>query len=117
MSEQHPGNNPYQPQQGQPYGPYGGGVPWGPPPDHPQATTVLVLGILGFALCQLVSPFAWVIGGRVKREIAASNGTQGGAGIVNAGYILGIVGTCILGLVVLFAFAYAAIVIVAISSS
>lgn len=115
MSEQPPGPNPYQPQQ--PYSPYGAGVPWGPPPDHPQAATVLVLGILGFALCQVVSPFAWVMGSRVKREIAASNGRLGGQSIANIGYILGIVGSCLLGLFALAFLGYLAIVVAAISSS
>ena len=113
---QQQGQQPYG-QQGQPYGPYGTGVPWGPPADHPKAATILILGILGFALCQFVSPFAWVMGGRVKREIAASNGTVGGAGIVNAGYILGIVGSCILGLGVLLGGAYVVIAIAVLSSS
>lgn len=94
---------PYQPYvpQPSPYGGYGGygptGVPWGPPPDHPQATTSLVLGILGLVLCQVLSPFAWVTGGRTVREIDASGGRLGGRSNANAGRICGIVGTVILG--------------------
>ena len=70
--------------------------------DHPSATTALVLGILGLVLCQVLSPFAWVIGGRAVREIDASQGTLGGRGSANAGRVLGIVGTALLvvGLVV-----------------
>jgi hypothetical protein len=70
--------------------------------EHPRATTALVLGILGLVLCQVLSPFAWVIGGRAVREIDASQGVLGGRGSANAGRILGIVGTVLLvaGLVV-----------------
>jgi hypothetical protein len=67
------------------------------PPDHHQAVTVLILGILGLVLCQLVSPFAWVMGNRVVGEIDASNGQLGGRGTANAGRICGIVGTLLFG--------------------
>jgi hypothetical protein len=92
----------------QPYGqPPGPQVPYGSPqytgmfgpvaPDHPQATTVLILGILGLVLCQFISPFAWVMGNRVIREIDASGGTIGGRSNANAGRICGIVGTILIG--------------------
>lgn len=99
---------PYQPAQS-PYGlsPYG--VPWGPPPDHPSATTALILGILGLVLCQLVSPFAWVIGGRAVREIDASQGRQGGRSSAQAGRVCGIVGTAILAVYVVLAVALVAL--------
>ncbi len=92
-----PQPNPYQP------GPYQPGqqVPYGMPqylpgygpiaPDHPQATTVLVLGILGIVVCGLLAPFAWVMGTRVVREIDASGGAIGGRSNANVGRILGIV--------------------------
>jgi hypothetical protein len=67
-------------------------------PDHPRATTSLVLGILGVVLCQVVAPFAWVIGKRTVNEIDASGGRIGGRGSAQAGYVLGIVGTVLLGL-------------------
>ena len=72
--------------------PYGFGAP-----EHPQATTVLILGILGLVLCQLISPFAWMMGNRVVAEIDASNGQVGGRSQANAGRICGIVGTFLLG--------------------
>ena len=95
-----PGQSPY----GQPPNPQ---VPYGTPqfpgygpmaPDHPQATTVLILGILGLVVCQVISPFAWVMGNRVIREIDASGGTIGGRSNANAGRICGIVGTALIGL-------------------
>jgi uncharacterized membrane protein YjgN (DUF898 family) len=88
--------NPYQP-YGQVPPPYG----YAPPRDHPQGTTVLVLGILGLVLCQVLSPFAWVMGNRVIREIDLSNGAIGGRSSANAGRICGIIGTVLLGLSVL----------------
>ena len=75
---------------------------------HPEATKVLVLGLVGvlggFActLPFLVAPFAWAIGNRVTREIDAAGGGLGGRSEAQAGKILGIIGTCLLavGLVV-----------------
>jgi hypothetical protein len=69
--------------------------------DHPRATIALVLGILGIVTCQVVAPFALVIGRRAVKEIDASNGAIGGRGLAQAGYILGIIGTVLLGLAVL----------------
>jgi hypothetical protein len=57
-----------------------------------------VLGILGLVLCQVVAPFAWVTAKRTLDEIDASGGRWGGRGQAQAGYVLGIVGTVILGL-------------------
>jgi hypothetical protein len=111
---QEPPYNPYQPHQ--PHPPYGG-VPWGPPPDHPQATTVLILGVLGVALCQIVAPFAWVMGGRVRREIQESGGTVGGSGIVTAGWAMGIAGSIMLIFGVVAFLGYLAIVGLAIASA
>ncbi|MCP2276342.1 DUF4190 domain-containing protein [Nocardia amikacinitolerans] len=84
----------YPPPYGYPQQPYGN--PYGPPPDHPQSTTILVLGILGLVLCQLCAPFAWVMGKRALDEIDASGGALGGRGNVKAGYVCGIVGTLIM---------------------
>jgi uncharacterized membrane protein YjgN (DUF898 family) len=88
-----PNQPPYQPNQ--PYQP-----PYQPQyqvlPDHPQATTVLVLGILGLVLCGLIAPFAWAMGNRVLAEIDASRGMIGGRGSANAGRIMGIIGTALI---------------------
>jgi hypothetical protein len=76
-------------------------VPYAYPPDHPDASTVLVLGVIGLVVCNVVAPFAWVRGRRVLREIDAAQGGLGGRGSVQAGYVLGIVGTCLMGVVLL----------------
>jgi TRAP-type C4-dicarboxylate transport system permease small subunit len=72
-------------------------------PDHPRATTALVLGILGMVACGVLAPFAWSIGKRAVTEIDASQGRLGGRGTANAGYILGVIGSILLGLGILFA--------------
>src|SRR6478609_1520706 len=83
---------------GTPPPPPGSGAPYGyaPPPNHPRATTVLVLGILGLAFCGILGIPAWVIGNTTLREIDASGGAIGGRGMVQAGRICGIVATAFL---------------------
>ncbi len=86
-----------------PYGPPPGYYP--PPPDHPQATTALILGILGLVICPLTGPFAWSIGSKSIQEIDASvraGRPLGGRGQAQAGKILGIIGSVYLGLLILF---------------
>ena len=77
-----------------------------PPRNHPQATTILVLGILGLLLCGVLGPFAWSMGNKALREIDASQGQLAGRETVNIGRILGIITTVllVLGIVVLVAF-------------
>ncbi|KQY60147.1 hypothetical protein ASD11_11720 [Aeromicrobium sp. Root495] len=81
------------------------------PPKHPNATTAMVLGIVGIAggfLCVLpilVAPFAWFMGSRAIRDIDASAGGQSGRSEAMAGKVLGIIGTALLVLgVALIAF-------------
>lgn len=98
---------PYPPQPGytspaynQPYSSYSA-------PDHPKATTALVLGLIGLVggfmclLPVLVSPFAWFTGMKARREIRASNGQLGGDGMATAGMVLGIIGTVLLALILI----------------
>jgi uncharacterized membrane protein YjgN (DUF898 family) len=72
-----------------------------PVADHPRATVALILGILGVVTCNVVAPFALVIGRRAMKEIDESGGTLGGRGMAQAGFILGIIGTAILALAIL----------------
>jgi hypothetical protein len=96
-------------QQPQPGQQWGGG--YAPPPqgqygyvrqDHPRATTAMVLGIVGLVLCGLAAPFAWRIGKGAMDDIDRSQGTLGGRGQAQAGYVLGIIGTVLLVLSVVF---------------
>ncbi|HEX6222012.1 MAG TPA: DUF4190 domain-containing protein [Acidimicrobiia bacterium] len=72
-------------------------------PEQSQATTVLVLGILGVVLCQILGPFAWVMGNNELAAIDAGRRPPENRGTANAGRILGIVGTVLLaiGIIVL----------------
>jgi Domain of unknown function (DUF4190) len=75
-----------------------GGYHAPPPQDHPRATTALVLGILSLVCLQILGPFAWNIGKKAMNEIDASGGRMGGRGQAQAGYVLGIISTVLLGL-------------------
>lgn len=110
MSDQQP-PNPYQP----PYPPPGG-APYAPP-EHPQATLVLVLGILGLALCQVLGPVAWVMGHRARKEIAASGGTIGGNTQVTVGWALGIAATLLLVLSIVVLVVIVAIAMIGIGTT
>ena len=65
-----------------------------PGANHPRATLIHVLGILSIPCCGLFTGIpAIILGNTAQKEIAASGGTIGGSGAVNAGYICGIIGT------------------------
>lgn len=98
MSNQYPPQPPPPPSQ-----PYGGG---GIPPKHPQATTVLILGIIGLICCSIVAPFAWVQGKKVHEEIVNNPGQYSGESEANIGKILGIIGTVLLAISIVIAIIY-----------
>ncbi len=121
-----PPPNPYPApnEYGAPQNPYG--VPYQPAyaggmlPDHPSATTSMVLGIVGLvgvALCGgitlVLAPFAWVIGAKAVREIDSQPGRYGGRDRAQGGKIMGIIGTVllILGVVAIISFVVLAIAV------
>jgi hypothetical protein len=61
-----------------------------------------VLGILGLVCCGVASPFAIWLGRKSMREIDASGGRVGGRGQAPAGFIMGIIGTALWVLALLF---------------
>ena len=71
--------------------------------EHPQATTVLVLGILGFFV-SVTGPIAWAIGNKARRECASGMYVETDA--LRIGRILGIITSILLivgiGTVVLY---------------
>jgi hypothetical protein len=70
--------------------------------EHPAGTTVLVLGILSLVICSILGPIAWVKGGAARKEMAAQPGVNWtNRGQITAGWICGIIATCMLILVVL----------------
>ena len=77
---------------------------YGPPQGTSgNATTSLILGILGLVVCSIIcSPLAIMYGNRARREIDASGGRLGGGGQATAGIIMGWIGIglLILGIVV-----------------
>jgi hypothetical protein len=121
-----PPPNPYpRPNEyGAPQNPYGGpfqpAYAGGLQPDHPSAGTAMGLGIaglVGILVCQLLlvlSPFAWAMGSKAVREIDAQPGRYGGRDKAQAGKVMGIIGTVVLGLGVL---AIILVVVVAAASS
>ena len=86
---------PPPPSYGSPYGGYGGR-------EHPQGTTILVVGILSLVLglsCGiglLMGPVAWVMGNNAIGEIDRNPAAYTNRGSVQAGRICGIVATVLL---------------------
>lgn len=70
-------------------------------PEASQATTVLVLGILGIVICSFLGPFAWSMGTKELAAIDAGRRPPENRGTANAGRILGIIGTVLLGIAVI----------------
>ncbi len=99
-----------QPYGQAPYGAPGYTPPYGTSmaPKHPSATTALVLGLValvGMFLCGvpiLLAPFAWITGGKAVKEIDAHPGQFSGREQAQAGRIMGIIGTVLLGLIIVF---------------
>jgi hypothetical protein len=95
---------PQQPQQQYPYPPpypapypYPGGYPMQMAPrNDSEATTIFVLGLMGFMFCQLLAPIAWIKGSSYRATCRATE--QLPNGLATAGWILGIVGTVLLGI-------------------
>jgi hypothetical protein len=102
-----PGYGPPPYAYGQPYGGYGAR-------EHPQGTTILVLGILGLVFCQLTGPFAWVMGNNALAEIDANPMAYTNRSTVQAGRICGIIASCLL---ILYAVGILVLVIAATASS
>ena len=127
-AEQTPPGQPYGAPQ-QPQQPYGAQPPpqqpyqaapgqgWTVPPKHPQATLVLILGILGLVVCQVLGPFAWIMGNKAVAEIDANPGAYDGRGEAQAGRILGIIATVILILSVLLVAFFFVLVIAGIAGA
>jgi len=77
-----------------------------------QATTALILGILGFVCCQLLAPIAWYIGIQEQRSIREGRSSPAGQGLATAGMILGIIGTVVLVFTFFWVFALGGMAVV-----
>ncbi|HEY4584474.1 MAG TPA: DUF4190 domain-containing protein [Acidimicrobiia bacterium] len=71
-----------------------------PYPEASQATTALVLGILGIVLCPVLGPFAWSMGNKEMQAIDAGRRPPENRGTANAAKILGIVGTVLVAIAI-----------------
>jgi hypothetical protein len=67
-----------------------------------RATTALVLGILGVVCCQLCAPFAWYMGSKELKAIKSGASPQSAQGFAMAGMVLGIVGSILFILALLW---------------
>ena len=104
--QQYPPAGQQYPPAGQQY-PVSQPSPYGQPPagygqqpygaatgEHPQGTTIFVLGIIGIfvAVC---APIAWYLGNKARREIAASGASYANDSQISTGRMLGKVFTII----------------------
>lgn len=102
-----------------PYGaPYQPAYAGGTVPDHPSATTAMVLGIVslvGIAFCGgltlVLAPAAWAVGAKSVRQIDASPGQFAGRDRAQAGKIMGIIGSVLLVLGIVAILAFVALVV------
>lgn len=97
------GQQPQQPYgQPTPYG-FGGAAPYGQPAqEHPKGTQVLILGILSILVCPVLGPFAIVQGKNALAEIDQNPTAYSNRSTVNIGRILGIIGTVLMVLYVIW---------------
>ena len=74
--------------------------PWRPPPPqalaHPQATAVLVLGVLSITGFTFLGPFAWAMGRRALAEADAAPHPTANRSVLEMGTRLGRWGTYLL---------------------
>jgi len=80
------------------YQPYYQPMPYPPQmmgrPEHPHATTVLILGILGICLAGILGPVAWIMGNNAIKE--CQSGLYALTDQLKIGRILGIIATIML---------------------
>jgi len=86
-------------------------------PEQSQATTILVMGILGLIICGILAPFAWVMGNKELAAIDSGLRSPENRSTANAGRILGIIGTVLLGIGLVVAIIFFLFVFVAAVSS
>ena len=116
--DDHTQAGPTSPPGGQVYPPGGSGYPPGAPPPpyppygqypppyalprHPDAMTALVLGAGSLLVFPPLGPFAWHIGAKAGREMASAPGRWSGDDLAKIGMVLGMVGTALCALFLLF---------------
>jgi len=71
-------------------------------PQSSQATTALVMGILGIVCCGGLAIVAWVMANKELEEIASGMRNPQNEGTAKAAKVVGIIGTVILGIGLVF---------------
>lgn len=91
--------------------PMGGGAP-AVKADNKQALWSLILGIVGIVCCNLAAPVALYLGRAEVKAVDAGLSAQENRGMALAGMILGIIGTVllVLGLIWIFLFGGMAVI-------
>lgn len=81
-----------------------GGYGYRPPQTNQKALWSMIVGIVSLVGCGVIAGLVAIFLGRqAKKEIAASNGMQGGGGMATAGIVTGAIGLTVnLVLLVLF---------------
>jgi hypothetical protein len=92
---------PIPPPQGYPSA-YGNAAYGGVYPEKVEGTTILILGILGVTCCGICAPIAWVMGNSGMKAIDAGRADPSQRSNTSVGRILGIIGTVLLILGLLF---------------
>ncbi|MEQ8769703.1 MAG: hypothetical protein RIB60_04245 [Phycisphaerales bacterium] len=77
-----------------------------------RATLVFVLGLLGILLCQLLGPFAWIMGKGDLAKMESGRMNAEGKGLTQAGMICGIIATVLLCISILMTLLWVVFVIV-----
>jgi hypothetical protein len=101
--ERPPAYDPYRPAYGYP-------AASGPAMEHPRGTAVLVLGIIGLAIpCSFCGLIGLIMGTAARREMRERSDVRWtNRGNITAGWICGIIGTCLLAAYIVFFIAVAA---------
>jgi hypothetical protein len=81
--------------------------------EHPDGTTVLILGVLSLVMCQVLGPVAWIMGNRAIAEIDGNPSAYTNRGSVQAGRICGIISSCL----IIAAVVVVAIVLIALAAA
>jgi uncharacterized membrane protein YjgN (DUF898 family) len=71
-------------------------------PRSSNAVAILVLGILSLVVCAVMGPIAWYMGHGELARINAGLVSREDHGMVNAGYICGIIGSILMLITVVF---------------
>lgn len=106
----------YQPQPPPYQAGYGQLNPYGLPPEHPSAMTVLILGILGFFV-GVTGPIAWIMGSKARKEVKAEPGRYRDGGMLQVGWILGIVTTALMIVGLIFGVIYIVFIVAIIAGT